>query len=94
MPDITIVDIMSKLVEHVEQEEAELLLAAALEKLDLPVRELYSPGEVMAIGAEIADFNRSALAESDIPEARELEKVVGPLIDAIKEDQPQLPPEE
>lgn len=91
MPDITIADIMIKLVEHVEQEEAELLLAVALEKLDMPVKERYTPGEVMAIGAEIADFQRSALAESDVAEARRLEEVVGPFIDAIKADAPHKP---
>lgn len=92
MADITIVDIMAKLSEHVETEEAEVLLAVALERLNLPVREVYSPGEVMAIGAEIADFQREALRTSDMPEVRELEGVVGPFIDAIKADEPHKPP--
>jgi hypothetical protein len=90
MADITLPDIMNRLCEHVERDEAEVLLAVALEKLGLEVQPMYSPAQVMAIGAEIADFQRQALAESDIPEARELEKVAGPFIDAIKADAPHL----
>lgn len=90
MADISLADIVNRLTEHVEKDEAEVLLAVALEKLGLEVQPFYSPAQVMSIGAEIADFQRQALAESDIPEARELEQVIGPFIDAIKADAPHV----
>ena len=43
------------------------------------------------MGAAIADAQRSILATSDVPEARELEQVVGPLLDGIKKDAPHQP---
>jgi hypothetical protein len=69
-------------------EEAEILLAAALEHLELPVRKVYPPREVMAIGAAIADIHREALAGIDTPEAKQLSAGLNPLLDAIIADAP------
>jgi hypothetical protein len=88
MPDLTIVQILDKLGERLEADKAEELLALALEQLGLPVQEIYTPSQVLAIGAAIADAQRALLAGSDIPQARELEKVVGPFLDGIKKDAP------
>ncbi|MDB5098046.1 MAG: hypothetical protein JWM80_2467 [Cyanobacteria bacterium RYN_339] len=88
MPDIGIVQILDKLAERLEPAKAEELLALALEQLGLPVQDTYTPAQVMSIGAAIADAQRATLANSNIPQAQELEKVVGPFIDGIKKDAP------
>lgn len=92
MPNISIVQIIDKLSEHVDEQDAEELLGLALDQLDMPVKEEYTPSEVVAIGTAIADANRQALRESDFPEARELERVLGPFIDGLKADQLELQP--
>lgn len=86
MPDITMAQIMDKLGERLPPEEADVLLAYALDKLDLPVKELYSPPEVMAIGTTIADSQRETLRDCELPEVRELEKHLGEFIDGLKYD--------
>lgn len=88
MPDLSIVQILDKLSERLERAKAEELLALALEQLNLPVQQTYTPGQVVAIGAAIADAQRAILAGSDVPQARELEQVVGPFLDGIKKDAP------
>ena len=87
MPDISLVDIIDKLSEHVEEEDAQALLAVALDQLDMPVQEAYTPAEVIAIGTAIADAQRETLRESEFPEAQELERVFGPFIDGLKADE-------
>jgi hypothetical protein len=86
MPNISIVQIIDKLSQHVEEQDAEELLGLALDHLDLPVKEEYTPSEVVAIGTAIADAQRETLRESDIPEAQELERVFGPFIEGLKAD--------
>jgi hypothetical protein len=88
MPDLSIIQILDKLAERLEMDKAEELLALALEQLGLPVQQSYTPAQVMAIGAAIADAQRATLAGSGIPQAQELEKVIGPFIDGIKKDAP------
>ena len=90
MANVTLGQILAKLGEKLEQEKAEELLALALEQLDMPVQESYTPAQVVAIGTSIADAQRALLASSDIPEARELESAIGPFIDALKQDAPHL----
>lgn len=88
MPDLSILQILDKLSEKIEMEKAEELLALALDQLDMPVQASYTPGQVMAIGTAIADAQRAILAGSDIPEAQELERILGPFIDGLKKDAP------
>ena len=90
MADVSIAQILGKMAEKIEMEQAEELLALALEHLDIPVQETYTPAQVVAIGTAIADAQRAALAASDIPQARELEAAIGPFIDALKQDAPHL----
>jgi hypothetical protein len=87
---VSIGQILDKLGETLDPDKAEELLALALEQLDLPVKEAYTPAEVVAIGTAIADAQRVILAASDLPEARELENAIGPFIDALKQDAPHL----
>ena len=87
MPNISIVQIIENLSQHVEESDAEELLGLALDTLDLPVKEEYTPAEVVAIGTAIADSQRDTLRASDIPEAQALERTLGPFIDALKADQ-------
>lgn len=93
MSHFSLLQILDKLAEHVEMEEAEELLGIALDALDLPVREQYTRSEVMAIGAAVADSQRPLLAQSDEPLARSLEAAVAPIIDALKADQLHLQPD-
>jgi hypothetical protein len=86
MADIPLPQILERLEALVEPVKASELLATVLTHLDLPVREAYTPAEVMAIGTAIADAQRAVLAASDIPAARELEATMGPVIDALKAD--------
>ena len=88
MPNISIIQILEKLGERLDLVKAEELLALALESLELPVQESYTPAQVVAIGAAIAEAQRSLLAGSEIPQARELEQVVAPFLDSIKKDAP------
>lgn len=90
MANVTIGQILDKMCEKLEAEKAEELLAIALEQLDLPVQDAYTPAQVVAIGTAIADAQRAILAGSDIPEARELEATIGPFIDGLKKDAPHL----
>ena len=87
MPNISIVQIIDNLSQHVEESDAEELLGLALDHLDLPVKEEYTPAEVVAIGTAIADSQRETLRTSEFPEAQNLERVLGPFIDALKADQ-------
>ena len=87
MPNISIVDIIDRLAQHVEESDAEELLGLALDHLDMPVKEEYTPAEVVAIGTAIADAQRDTLRQSDLPEAQELERVLGPFIDGLKADE-------
>ena len=89
MPELTLAQILDKLCERLERPKAEELLALALEQVGMAVQERYTPGQVMAIAAAIADAQRAILAASDLPAVRELEQVVGPFIDGIKKDAPQ-----
>ncbi|MOA61905.1 hypothetical protein D3C78_1871680 [compost metagenome] len=50
------------------------------------MQESYTPAQVVAIGTWIADAQREILRESDIPEAQQLEKAIGPFIDGLKAD--------
>ena len=86
MPDVTLVQILDKLAERLEPAKAEELLALALEQVGLGVQDSYTPQQVMAMGAAIADAQRAILANSDVPQARELEQIVGPFIDGVKQD--------
>lgn len=88
MPDVTIAQIMDKLGEKLDAEQAQQLLALALEQCELPVQASYTPGQVMALGTAIADAQRATLANSDIEAAREMERVLGPIIDGLKKDAP------
>lgn len=90
MATVSIGLILDKLGQTLDPDKAEELLALALETLDLPVRDSYTPAEVVAIGTSIADAQRAILAASDLPEARELEGAIGPFIDALKQDAPHL----
>jgi hypothetical protein len=92
MPNISIVAIIDKLSEHVDEQDAEELLGLALDHLDWPVKEEYTPSEVVAIGTVIADAHRQQLRESDNPDAQALERVFGPFIDGLKADQLELQP--
>ena len=91
MPNLTIVKILDKLGERLEMAKAEELLALALETLGLPVQESYTPAQVVAIGAAIAEAQRQVLATSDVPQARELEQVLAPFLDGVKKDAPHRP---
>lgn len=93
MPDISIVDIIDRMSQHMDEDDANELLAMALDSLDLPVQETYTPTQVVAIGTWIADSQRETLRESDIPEAQELERVVGPFIDGLVADEMHLQPD-
>ena len=88
MPAISIIQILEKLGERLDMAKAEELLALSLESLGLPVQETYTPAQVVAIGAAIAEAQRALLAGSDIPQARELEQVLAPFLDGIKKDAP------
>ncbi len=90
MANVSIGQILDKLCEKLDADKAEELLAIALEQLDLPVQDSYTPAQVVAIGTSIADAQRAILANSDIPEARELEAAIGPFIDGLKKDAPHL----
>lgn len=90
MATVSIGQILDKLGETLDPDKAEELLALALEQLDLPVKDAYTPSEVVAIGTAIADAQRVILAASDLPEARDLENAIGPFIDALKQDAPHL----
>ena len=87
MPNISIVQIIDNLSQHVEESDAEELLGLALDQLDLPVKEEYTPAEVVAIGTAIADSQRETLRNSEFPEAQQLERILGPFIDGLKADQ-------
>lgn len=91
MPDLTIVQILDKLGERLDKDKAEELLALALEQVGLPVQQTYTPAQVVSIGAAIADAQRAILAGSDVPQAQELERIVGPFLDGIKKDAPHKP---
>jgi hypothetical protein len=93
MPDISIVDIIDRMSQHMDEDDANELLAMALESLELPVQEEYTPQQVVAIGTWIADAQRETLQESDIPEAQQLERVIGPFIDGLKADALHLQPD-
>lgn len=86
MPDISIVDIIDNMSQHMDEDDANELLAMALEAMGLEVQESYSPQQVVAIGTWIADAQRETLRESDIEEAQQLERVIGPFIDGLKAD--------
>lgn len=86
MPDITIVEIIDNMSQHMDEDDANELLAMALDALELEVQETYTPAQVVAIGTWIADAQRETLRESDIPEAQQLERAIGPFIDGLKAD--------
>lgn len=86
MANVKLGQILAKLGEKLEPEKAEELLALALEQLDMPVQDSYTPAQVVAIGTAIADAQRALLAASEVPEARDLEAAIGPFIDALKQD--------
>lgn len=86
MAEIPLTAILERLNGLVSPEKASELLATVLTQLELPVREAYTPSEVLAIGTAIADAQREVLAGSEIPAARELEASFGPMIDALKAD--------
>jgi hypothetical protein len=92
MADLTLVQILDKLAERLEMAKAEELFALALEHVGLPVQDTYTPAQVVQLGAAIADAQRTILAGSDVPEAREFEQVVGPFLDGIKKDLPPAAP--
>ncbi|MEB3222334.1 MAG: hypothetical protein VKS61_09685 [Candidatus Sericytochromatia bacterium] len=89
MAEIPVTAILERLTALIEPDKAAELLATVLTHLDLPMREAYTPAEVMAIGTAIADAQRALLASSEIPAARELEATMGPVIDALKADMKQ-----
>lgn len=91
MPNIPITQILDRLHDHVNEEEAEILLAAVLDHLKIPVRTHYTPDEVIAIGAEIADLHRAQLAHLGRPEAQALKKAVDVIVEAIQSDAPHQP---
>ncbi|MEB3329616.1 MAG: hypothetical protein VKQ33_10325 [Candidatus Sericytochromatia bacterium] len=86
MADIPLPLILERLEALVEPARASELLATVLTHLELPVREAYTPAEVLAIGTAIADAQRAVLVASDVPVARELEAAMGPVLDALKAD--------
>lgn len=86
MPDISIVDIIDNMSQHMDEDDANELLAMALEAMGLEVQESYTAPQVVAIGTWIADAQRETLRESDIEEAQQLERVIGPFIDGLKAD--------
>lgn len=89
MPDITLKAIVAKLAERLSQDDAEAHLALALQNLDLPVKDAYTPGEVMAIGTEIANSQREVLAKAELADARILEGSIAPLLDALSAEHPE-----
>jgi hypothetical protein len=86
MPDISIVDIIDNMSQHMDEDDANELLAMALEAMGLEVQESYTAPQVVAIGTWIADAQRETLRESDIEEAQQLERVIAPFIDGLKAD--------
>jgi hypothetical protein len=86
MSDVSLIEIMDQLSAHVERADAEVLLAAALEQLQWPVQEIYTPEQTMAIGTLIADLQRRMLQETNWDKKQLVEEAVGPFIDGMKAD--------
>ena len=93
MPDISIVDIIDNMAQHMDEDDANELLAMALDSLEMEVQESYTPAQVVAIGTWIADAQREVLRDSGVPEAEQLERAVGPFIDGLKADALHLQPD-
>lgn len=67
-------------------ESAQRLLAATLDRLQLPTREAYSAEEVLAIGMAITEAASAELKRSQAPEARMIVEQLGPWVDVARDE--------